>query len=372
MITTHAPSLVNFRAPLIRALRTRGLSVLALAPNFDERTRKAVEELGATPVDCPMSRTGMNPIRDALNTFKMAKLLEQLKPDITLGYFIKPVIFGAIAAWWAGVPRRISMIEGLGFVFTSGGGSNPLKRRMLKRLVMVFYRVGFKFAQRVVFLNTDDLRDFVEDGLIPPSKAFLLGPIGVDLQEWSVAPPVTAPVTFLLAARLLREKGIEYYADAARIVKERHPHARFILLGDLDENPGSLARRDVVSWVAQGLLEWPGHVVVAPWMAQASVFVLPSYYREGVPASTQEAMAMGRAVITTPVPGCRETVIDGVNGFFVPVQDATALAAAMCRFIEHPEYILSMGAASRRFAEEWFDADEVNRRLIDLLLEQGR
>lgn len=132
-------------------------------------------------------------------------------------------------------------------------------------------------------------------------------------------------MTFLLAARLLREKGIVEYAEAARLVKALHPEARFVLLGGLDPNPGGLGQPEVQSWVTEGLLEWPGHVAVKPWLAQTSVYVLPSYYREGVPRSTQEAMAMGRAVITTHAPGCRETVDDGVNGFLVPVRDVPAL-----------------------------------------------
>ena len=152
------------------------------------------------------------------------------------------------------------------------------------------------------------------------------------------------------------------------VIKQQYPHARFILLGGLDDNPGALSRQDVQAWADEGILEWPGHVPVQPWLAQASVFVLPSYYREGVPASTQEAMAMGRAVITTDAPGCRETVVDHVNGFLVPVRNPHVLAEKMRRFIEQPDLIVSMGEASRRMAEERFDVHKVNQRLIGVLL----
>lgn len=368
LITSHAPSLANFRAPLIRTLHAQGIQVLALAPNFDERTRAAVQALGATPVDCPMSRTGMNPVMDAINTWKMARLLKQLRPDITLGYFIKPVIFGSIAAWWVGVPRRFAMVEGLGFVFTPGAAGLSFKRRVLKRLVLWLYKLGLSRAQRVIFLNPDDQAELVAAGALPARKGFLLGGIGVDLAQWPQQPPVLASVTFLLVARLLREKGIEDYAAAARIVKQRHPQARFILLGGLDDNPGAITQADVQAWVAAGVLEWHGHVPVQPWLAQASVYVLPSY-REGVPVSTQEAMATGRAVITTDVPGCRQTVDEGVNGFLVPVRQPQALADAMCRFIDQPELIATMGQASRRLAEQRFDVHKVNARLVDVLLE---
>ena len=367
IITSHAPSLVQFRAPLIGELRSKGVRVLALAPNFDEHTRAAVERLGATPVDCPMARTGMNPIRDAYNTWRLFVLLRSVRPDIFLGYFVKPVIFGTLAAWLAGVPRRFAMIEGLGFVFTTYGSALSIKRRMLRKLVLWLYKLGISRADRVIFLNPDDKNELVGEGVLPISKGFLLGGIGVDLDRWKGSQPVLDPVTFLMVARLLREKGVVEYAEAARIVKKKHPNVRFILLGSLDDNPGSITESDVQEWCNKGILEWHGHTRVEPWMAQTSVFVLPSY-REGVPMSTQEAMAMGRAVITTDVPGCRQTVSEGVNGFLIPPRDAHALAERMEWFIDKPELILSMGDASRRLAEEHFDVRKVNQRLLGLLL----
>lgn len=366
LITSHAPSLAYFRGPLIRALCDQGIKVVALAPNYNDVTRAAVQAWGGTPVDCPMSRTGMNPLRDAWDAWQLSRQLRRLAPDITLGYFIKPVIFGTLAAWWAGVPHRFAMVEGLGFVFTPASQQLSFKRRVLKRLVMGLYRVALARAHRVIFLNPDDMAELVAARLLPTNKAFLLGGIGVDLAEWPVAPSVVQPVTFLLAARLLREKGIAEYADAARIVKRQHPQARFILLGGLDDNPGAITSPDAQRWVDEGVLEWPGHVPVRPWLAQASVYVLPSY-REGVPFSTQEAMAMGRPIITTDVPGCRETVVDGVNGFLVPARNADALAQKMLVFIEQPELIEPMGQASRRLAEERFDVHKINKRLVALL-----
>lgn len=367
IITSHAPSLINFRTSFIRTLCRSNSKVFALAPNFDAASRATIMALGAVPVDFSMARTGMNPVYDAWNTLKLTRLLRRLQPDITLGYFIKPVIFGSIAAFLAGVPRRFAMVEGLGFVFTDTGNPLTLRRQMLKKLVMWLYKIGMSCADRVIFLNPDDQAEFVNAGLLPASKSFLLGGIGIDLSQWPMWPPVTESVTFLLVARLLREKGIEQYAAAARIVKDRYPQARFILLGGLDENPGSISATDVQAWANEGILEWHGHVPVQAWLKQTSVYVLPSY-REGVPVSTQEAMAMGRAVITTDVPGCRETVVDGVNGFLVPVRNPEALAQKMCVFIEQPELITTMGAESRRLAEERFDVHKVNARLLGLIL----
>lgn len=370
LITSYAPSLLGFRASLICALVAKGVKVWALAPNYDERSRAAVLKLGATPVDCPMDRTGMNPLRDLANTWRMFLILRRLRPDLTLGYFIKPVIFGSIAAFFARVPRRIAMIEGLGFVFTPTGAALSLRRRVLTFLVLALYKAGLFCTHKVIFLNPDDCDEMVAAGVLLPKKSFMLGGIGVELDDWKLPPASAERVTFLLVARLLREKGVEEYAVAARVVKQRHPQVRFILLGGLDDNPGALAEADVKGWSEEGILEWHGHVPVQPWMAQASVYVLPSY-REGVPVSTQEAMAAGRAVITTDVPGCRQTVEHGVNGFLVPPRNPQALAEAMLRFIEEPELIQSMGKASQRIAQERFDVHKVNDRLMAVLLAEN-
>jgi glycosyltransferase involved in cell wall biosynthesis len=204
-------------------------------------------------------------------------------------------------------------------------------------------------------------------GLTPAEKAVLIGPSGVDLNEWLPAPPIFEPITFTLAARLLREKGIVEFAQAAQRIKQRYPNTRFLLLGGLDTNPGALREHEVCQWAEAGVLEWHGHVPdVRPYFAQTSVYVLPSY-REGVPRSTQEAMAMARPVITTDAPGCRETVIEGVNGFLVPPRDVDALAVAMERFIQQPELILTMGQASRKLAEERFDVHKINQRILEVM-----
>jgi glycosyltransferase involved in cell wall biosynthesis len=346
-----------------------GVCVYALAPDYDDDLRLKVVDLGAQPVDFSLSRTGVNAVRDALDTVRLAFLLRRLRPDVTLCYFIKPVIFGTLAAWMAGVPHRVAMIEGLGYVFTSNGQIETLQRKVLRGLVIQLYRMALAHAHKIIFLNQDDIDEFLEAGLLQQCKVVKLGGIGVNLADWPCSQPAKEPITFLLAARLLREKGIVEYVSAAKIVKSRHPAARFVLLGGLDCNPGSLSETEVNTWVAQGLVEWPGHVAVQPWLAQASVYVLPSY-REGVPRSTQEAMAMGLPVITTNVPGCRETVDHGVNGLLVPVRDVPALAASMLHLIERPELIPAMGLESRRLAEERFDAAKINARLIRVLEER--
>jgi len=365
IIGNQAFSLLNFRGPLIADMVAEGCEVLALAPDYDETTSAKVRALGAEPVNFSLSRTGMNPARDATDMLRLAFLLWRLNLDITFGYAIKPVIYGTLAASLARVPRRFALIPGLGYAFTPSNASEPLKRQLLRNMVLFLYRIALRRADKVFFQNDDDRALFVDEGAVRPERSIRVNGTGVDLDRWQTAPPITKPVTFLLVARLLREKGIVEFVEAARQVKIKHSDVRFILLGGLDSNPGALSHAEVETWVAEGILEWLGHVPdVRPWLSQASVYVLPSYYREGVPRSTQEAMAMGRPVITTDTPGCRDTVINGESGFLVTLRDVEALAGAMERFIQQPELIERMGQAGRRIAEERFDVRKINQVIM--------
>lgn len=364
LIGNQAFSMLNFRGALISTLVAEGVDVFAFAPNYTEEERNKVKALGATPVDYRMQRNGINPVEDLLTFLSLASGLRRVQVDTSFAYAIKPVIYGTMAAAVVGVPKRFALIEGLGHIFLNKPSA---KGQALKTLALKLYRTALDKARHTFFLNNDDMAEFIALGLVQPSKATVVGAIGIDLEKWRPAPPVLEPLTFLFVGRLLREKGIVEFIDAARSVKRRQPNVRFIVLGDVDTNPSSVTTEQVASWVAEGVIEWPGHVEVGPWLAQASVFVLPSY-REGIPRSTQEAMAMGRPVITTDVPGCRETVVDGRNGFLVPARDATALGEAMMRFVENPRLILDQGVIARSMAESQFDVLKSNARLLKLLI----
>lgn len=367
IISNQAFSLVNFRGHLIRLLAKSGIRVYALAPDYDAALKLQVTALGAQPIEYRLARAGMNPWNDFWNMVNLTIILRKLQPDASLAYTVKPVIYGTLAAWIARVPRRLTMIEGLGYVFTPAGEHLTWLRRLLRSAVVLLYRAALSKSDCIIFLNQDDIEEFVGRSMVERQKVALLGGIGVDLEEWAQSRSVVKPTTFLLAARLLREKGIVEFVEAARQVKAAYPEVRFVLLGALDPNPGNLSAIEVQSWVHSGLIEWPGHVAVKPWLIQTSVYVLPSY-REGVPRSTQEAMAMGRAIVTTNAPGCRDTVVDGINGYLVPVRDVPALVQAMTRFIENPDLIERMGQESRKLAEERFDVNKINLRLVKILI----
>lgn len=363
LIVPYAPAVPLFRRPLLQELAGRGFTSLVYAPDWTEALEKALEqERGVRALHYPLKRTSISPLADLKTLLSLAVSLAHSQPHLVLTFQPKPNVYGIIAAAMAGVPRRFAVVEGLGFAFTPGEES--LKKRVVRAVLKVLYRLSFSLAHKVFFLNPDDLNEFVSQGLVRKEKAVLLGGIGVPLEEWPPAPPHLEPVTFTLIARLLREKGVREFAEAARRIKGNYPEVRFLLIGPLDTNPGAISKSEVRSWVEEGLLEWvPWTEDVRPYLRQTSVYVLPSY-REGVPRSTQEAMAMARPVITTDAPGCRETVVPGVNGFLVPPRDAQVLAEAMERFIHEPDLIVRMGQESRRLAEERFDARKVNERFL--------
>ncbi|MBP1817719.1 glycosyltransferase family 4 protein [Mycobacterium sp. OAE908] len=367
IITSQAFSVVNFRGPLISELVKIGVAIYALAPDYTEDLKRQVRELGAEPVDYSLSRAGLNPISDAKSMFSMIATVRRLRLDAVLTYHIKPVIYGSIAAVIARVPNRYAMIEGLGYLFLNDPDSGSKSRAVMRWVATNMYRLSLFFNRRVFFENEDDPTRFRHLGVVKPTQIVVLDGIGVDLEHYPVKHDFPPPTTFILVARMLRTKGVRDYVDAARIVCARYPTSRFILVGQVDVNPDSITASELQTWVDEGIVEWTGHVPdVRVWLAQASVFVLPSY-GEGKPRSTLEAMASGLPIITTDCSGCRETVEEGVNGLLVPVHDPKALAKAMIRFVEDPALAKEFGRMSRQIAERRFDIHEANTRIMRAL-----
>ena len=370
LIGTTAGCVLGFRIDLIKLLVAEGHKVYAFALDYDEESIKKVKAIGAIPVQYKFNRSGLNPINDLLNTYRLSRQLRQIRADISFSYFAKPVIFGSLAAVLAGVKRRIAMLEGLGYVFTNQPEGEAGKTRFLRKIQIFLYRLSFPFLERIIFLNHDDPVDLIDKNRLHVKQISVLGGIGLDLNSYPFSAPSISPVSFIFIGRLLKEKGVYDYLSAAKLVKQKYPDITFYLLGGVDtENPGAISLDNINQLVSEGIITYPGHVNnVSEWLSSASVFVLPSY-REGVPRSTQEAMAIGRPIITTDVPGCRETVIDGRNGFLVAPWSPDELAQKMIYFIENPEKILEMGMQSYQIAQSHFDAVKVNEKLLSFFRE---
>ncbi|MCU4449606.1 glycosyltransferase family 4 protein [Acinetobacter lwoffii] len=369
LIGTVASSFYGFRADLIHTLLKQGHKIYAFTSEYTAEDLKKIEQLGAIPVTYTLNRGGLNPLADIFATYQLSKKLKTVNPDLVFSYFSKPVIFGTLAAKLAKVPRIIGMLEGLGYTFTEQPEGLSKKTQVIKKIQIFLYKIALPQLDKLIFLNPDDPKDLLEKHAIQVKNVDILGGIGLNLDHYKYSENVNSNISFIFIARLLAEKGIHDYIKAAKIVKEKYPLVKFVVLGAIDKQAlGSLKEEELVSLVKTNIIEYPGHVNnVSEWIAKASVFVLPSYYREGVPRSTQEAMAIGRAIITTDVPGCRETVVNGINGFLVPKWNPEALAEKMIYFIEHPELVSLMGAASYQIAREKFDAHKVNEKLINFL-----
>ncbi|TAJ77010.1 MAG: glycosyltransferase family 1 protein [Gallionellaceae bacterium] len=356
-----ADSLVNFRGPLLRSMVKQGHTVTAVAPAAPPAVLAKLAAMGVAYRDVSLSRTGLNPLSDVKTFLSLINLFREIKPDVALSYTIKPVIYGSLAARLAGVPAIYSMITGLGYAFSSGEKQGKWVARVAKHL----YRLALGRNQRVFFQNPDDRDFFVRAKMLAGTEqAVLINGSGVDLQHFRYVPVTENALSFLLIARLLKDKGIPEYVDAARLVKLRYPMVQLRLLGPLDSNPNAISSAQISEWQAEGAIIYLGEATdVRPALNDCSIYVLPSY-AEGMPRTVLEAMATGRAVITTDVPGCRETVVNGVNGVLVPVRDASALAQAMLNFIENPEMIGRMGKAGRSLAEEKYDVHKVNAVIL--------
>jgi len=272
----------------------------------------------------------------------------------------------------ARVPKRVAMIEGLGYVFNDLVAPLSLFRRILKLIVLMLYRGSLKFANKVIFLNDDDLNYFIDNHICNKKDMINMGGIGVDLDYWKNDSIVEySPVRFLFAARMIEEKGVYILIEAIRKLKSENLTGEFLWIGGLDQNPGGISSEIIMSWVDEGLIKWDGMVDSRSRMGYSSVFVLPTYYREGVPRSIQEAMAMRLPIITTNVPGAKDTVVNGINGFLIPPNNSDALASAMKIFIQNPSLVKKMGDESRALAHKWFDVNQKDAILEELIMNSG-
>jgi len=363
VLSSFAFSLVNFRGALLRSMAAAGHQVIACAPDHDPDVERALAGMGVGFRRIALARAGANPLSDLGTLARYVWLILRERPDVVLAYTQKPIIYGGIAARLAGGRPFYALMSGLGYSFSEEAARRPV----LRWIVRTLFREGVRRARAIFVFNGDDRREMLAQGIIGEDSLVLQVPgSGVDVAHFPQRPVPDGPPCFLMIARLMRDKGLFEYVEAARMLRRRWPEARFRLLGRIDaENPTSVAEDVVRKWQTEGLIDYaPETRDVRPLLAGATVFVLPSYHREGLPRTILEAMATGRAVVTTDMPGCREPIVEGYNGFLVPPRDAAALADAMARFLEDPSLAASMGRAARLHAETEYDVHKVNRQLL--------
>jgi glycosyltransferase involved in cell wall biosynthesis len=356
-------SLVNFRGELIKSFLANGHEVVAMASGASAAEASNIEKIGLKYIDYPVQRNGLNPFADIKTLLNFKEVFKVEQPDMVLAYTIKPVIWGGIATRFFPSIQFYGLITGLGFAFQKGS----FKRNILSFIAISLYRLALSKANKVIFQNPDNLQVFINNKIISKKSATRVNGSGVDLTHFVKNIPVTENFTFLTIARLLGEKGLREYAAAAKIIKQQCPSIIFQLVGPEDPSPDAIPLAEVQQWHQAGDIEYLGGASdVRPYLERCNVFVLASYH-EGMPRTVLEAMATGRPILTTNVPGCKETVINGESGFLVEKQNIDQLAAKMLWFIENQEQWSAMAEKSYELAQRHFDVRKVNEQLLSIM-----
>jgi glycosyltransferase involved in cell wall biosynthesis len=366
IVASLASSLIHFRGDFIASLIENGFRVYAAAPKQPDHIKEKLESIGAIPLEFKLNRTGLNPIKDIGSVLELRKLIKQNRIDLVFPYTVKPVIYSSFAANSCGVPV-ISLITGLGFAFTG----LTRKARVLQWLNQNLYRSSIRRNRVVVFQNKDYLQLFMDNGILSAkNKTALVSGSGVNLNNYKfrVNKKKSDNISFLLVARLIKEKGIALYIEAAQVLKKTYPNAEFHVIGSPDKSPSAIDEEELKKLDDTGIIVYHGMQKNVPeHLYKNDVFVLPTYYREGIPRSILEALSVGMPIITTNTPGCRETIKKDYNGILIEPRELQELIKAMEYFLLNISKIEEMGINSRNYAEERFDVKIINKELINLI-----
>lgn len=368
IISSELFSLINFRGSLIKYLINCGHKVTALAPkeknNNIDITQK-LKSMGVVLKRYSLTRASLNPFKDYFSYKSICYEISKSKPDVVIAYTAKPVIYTGMAIRNFSKISFFPLITGLGYSFTEGIG---IKRKLIQQLMIVLYRLGLKNAKSIIFQNSDDEKLFNKLKIISKSQSsHIVNGSGVDLDLYPFSQSPKEPI-FLMLSRLLVDKGVREYVEASQIVKRTFPKATFQLAGRLDSNPSSISAKELKLWINEGFINYLGELSsVQRTIASCKIYVLPSY-REGIPRSVLEAMAIGRPILTTDTPGCRETVIQGKNGLLVPPKNSKSLANAMIQLLEETEdKIQNMGKESFILAKKKFAVEKINKNILNIM-----
>ena len=352
----------NFRGDLIRDMIAHGNEVYVTGPNrefYDDIMALGVREF----IEVPLVKDNTSISGDFSYLKNLKSVMKEIHPDLVFAYTIKPVIYGSLAAKSCGISEVYPMVTGLGRVYAS----QNLKTKLVRLVTKTLYKTAFKGCKKVIFQNPDDVMEFVDGHYLPKDKTEVVNGSGVNMSRFIRKELPEKPV-FLMVSRIIREKGVLEFAKASRILKQQIPEARCILLGGYDSSIGALKAEDLQEYIDDGSIEVPGEVKdPVSFYGQSSVFVLPSYYREGLPRTILEAMACGRPVITTDWTGCRVPIEEGRNGFLVPIKDAEALAEKMCLLAKDRELLKKMSDAAYEICSQKYEVSIINAQMREIM-----
>lgn len=362
VLSSHTPSLFWFRTDMMQEFIRRGYQVYALGNEEELKWKDRFLDKNIIYEQIYVNRNGVNPLQDRKTYISIKEKLQKIQPKKIFTYQAKTVIYGAMAANSLGITEVYPLIAGMGSVFLS----DNLKVKIVRLAMVTLYRKGMEKCPAVFFQNRDDEKIFRDNHIIDKHKVVLIHGSGVNTEKFKVQPLPEKPA-FLCISRLIRDKGVYEYLEACKMLKAEYPEVRCMLVGPYDTNPSALKPEELQPYIDNNIIEYFGEQEdVRPYIAQCSVFVLPSY-REGTPKTNLEAMASGRAVITTNAPGCKETVIDRKNGLLVPVKDIKAIYQKMKWLIENPREIKKMGKQGRNMVEAIFEVKKVNDKICETM-----
>ena len=366
IIASASNSLVGFRGDFIKNLLKNNFEVYTAAPNYGESTRKTLESFGAKPLTFKLQRTGLNPISDIKSIKGLKEIINKNKIDLVFPYTIKPVVYGSIAANLSNVPV-ISLITGLGFSFSR----STLKSKILQVATEFLYKISIRKNKAIVFQNSDDYNLFLSRKILSKkNKVGFVDGSGVNLNEYNFRENTnsTEVISFVVIARLIKEKGIGLFLEAAKVLKNKYPKSEFHIIGTPDNSPSAIKIDELKSLHESGVVIYHGpQSNIQEHLTNRDIFVLPTYYREGVPRSILEALSVGLPVITTNTPGCKETIVNKKNGILIEPKDLDELINAMEYFLINKDKIKEMGINSRNYAKERFDVKIINKNLLNIV-----
>lgn len=366
LVGSAARSLIHFRGDFIKSLHASNYAVYAAAPNMEIEVQEGLKNLGAIPLTFSLSRTGLNPFKDIKSIMSLKQIVDKYSIDIIFPYTIKPTIYSSVAGRWAKIPV-VSLITGLGFTFSG----NSKKALMLQKLTKKMYRFALRKNKVVIFQNRDDLRLFVENKLLSNTqKTAIVSGSGVNLGKYPYRENAndSEVIRFIMVARLIEEKGISLYLQAAENLKNLFPKAEFHVIGSPDRSPSAIKLEEIQELADKNIIVYHGNQKNVPkYLSNSDIFVLPSFYREGIPRSILEALSIGMPIITTDSPGCRETIKENTNGILITPKSQKSLQKAMQFFLENPAKIKEYGMESRKYAEERFNVDIINADLLHII-----